>query len=419
MKLIIKHILSHHNTVSKRPQSDKHGIKIDTVLGNLKFINKGEEHLKYGMAVLEEMMSDTIKASSSYLNYMAKSLGTQSGKGQGKRLNTKKDVESEEFVDSKSLEETKADKEKICLNERHSSLVIGREENKEIDEGTLDHSTMKLKGVENVSSVAQYLLDMKKATKASKNDYILQQHPKGAGDGSSMIPDTPNDPTDSSTSSHSGSDDETPLVDTIVKILPEKTTHSPKPQPPQSKTKIIIKTPKQSEEKVNVEVVLKSLMKLEKKVATMSKIDHIEEIKISIQANVINEVKNQMLKFLPKAVFEYVQPKMERIVRYVRKKNPINLFQSSFTSVDSLTKYELKHKLYDMMQKSCSFLANEKHLELFNALMNSMGVDESVAKGDLDRTIKLNKKQHDDEDPHVDLEKEKKKRQKDTDASKS
>ncbi|GJT73264.1 hypothetical protein Tco_1032550 [Tanacetum coccineum] len=239
---------------------------------------------------------------------------------------------------------------------------------------------------------------MKKATKESKNDYILQQHPKGPGEGSSIVPYTPDEKSDSSSSSHSGSDDEegflqtndeelkgqsddertetdgykkakdekvgdkkdedektreeqavddqarneqarevqtevcvpeqqiekptvplpsssltlssaeygnqflndnadmslndvlndpveikvqsmvdvlvhqenpavqkTPLVDTVMTILPEKTTHSPKtlspkPQPPQSKTKIIIKNPKQSKEKVDVEVVLKRLM---------------------------------------------------------------------------------------------------------------------------------------------------------------
>ncbi|GJT92376.1 hypothetical protein Tco_1081221 [Tanacetum coccineum] len=74
--------------------------------------------------------------------------------------------------------------------------------------------------------------------------------------------------------------------------------------------------------------------------------------------------KESLRRYLLKAVFEYVQPRMESTVRDVLKKNPINFFSSSSTSADSLTKYELKHKLYDMMQKSRSFLAHEKHLEL-------------------------------------------------------
>ncbi|GJR08437.1 hypothetical protein Tco_0791089 [Tanacetum coccineum] len=64
----------------------------------------------------------------------------------------------------------------------------------------------------------------------------------------------------------------------------------------------------------------------------------------------------------------------------VMKKNPINLFNSSSTPADTLSEYELKHKLYDMMQQSHSFVAHDKHLELYNALMNSMGIDELVAK---------------------------------------
>ncbi|GJR30087.1 hypothetical protein Tco_1106319 [Tanacetum coccineum] len=62
-----------------------------------------------------------------------------------------------------------------------SKMVINhiREVNKETDEGTLDHSTMKLKGVESVSSK-----------------------------GSNVVSDTPHDPSNGSSSSHSESDDE-------------------------------------------------------------------------------------------------------------------------------------------------------------------------------------------------------------------
>ncbi|GKD03778.1 hypothetical protein Tco_1178752 [Tanacetum coccineum] len=94
--------------------------------------------------------------------------------------------------------------------------------------------------------------------------------------------------------------------------------------------------------KVDVKAVLKRLIKLEKKVVAMSKIDHTEAIKEFVQANMINEVKNQLSKFLPKAVSEYVQPRMERTIRDVLRKNPINLFQFSSTSADSLTEYKLK-----------------------------------------------------------------------------
>ncbi|GJZ38421.1 hypothetical protein Tco_0584984 [Tanacetum coccineum] len=75
MKLIIKYILSHHNNVSNRIQSYNHVIKINAVLRNLKFTNKGEKDPIYGMAIPMKMMSDEIKASTYYSNYLAKSKG--------------------------------------------------------------------------------------------------------------------------------------------------------------------------------------------------------------------------------------------------------------------------------------------------------------------------------------------------------
>ncbi|GJU87998.1 hypothetical protein Tco_1300421 [Tanacetum coccineum] len=59
----------------------------------------------------------------------------------------------------------------------------------------------------------------------------------------------------------------TPLVDTVISIIPEKKTPSSKEQPPksqpkQSKTKIILKKSKKPDEKVDVDVVLKRLTRL-------------------------------------------------------------------------------------------------------------------------------------------------------------
>ncbi|GKC12801.1 hypothetical protein Tco_1009583, partial [Tanacetum coccineum] len=96
------------------------------------------------------------------------------------------------------------------------------------------------------------------------------------------------------------------------------------------------------------------LSKREKKVAELSKVEHSEVIKESVQANVLNEVKNQILKFLPKAVSEFVEPRLEKTIRDVLKKNLINLVQSS--SLQEESEYDLKVKLYNKMQKSHSFL---------------------------------------------------------------
>nr|GEU67347.1 hypothetical protein [Tanacetum cinerariifolium] len=70
-----------------------HGIKLDAVLGNLKFANKGAKDPIYGMEIPKEMLSDEIKAYVDYLNYLAKSMGAQPVKGRGKGMLTKKGIE--------------------------------------------------------------------------------------------------------------------------------------------------------------------------------------------------------------------------------------------------------------------------------------------------------------------------------------
>ncbi|GKE04001.1 hypothetical protein Tco_1396019, partial [Tanacetum coccineum] len=143
----------------------------------------------------------------------------------------------------------------------------------------------------------------------------------------------------------------TSLVDTVISMVIEQST--PTPPPPTTEVQL-------------------------------SKVDHAEAIEEFIQANVINEVKNQLPKLLPKAVSDYVQPRMESTVRDVLRKNPINLFKPSSKPTDSSTEYELKNMLYDKIQESGSFKEHEKHLDLYNDLIGSIGLDDAIAK---DETI--------------------------------
>ncbi|GKG28105.1 hypothetical protein Tco_0406432, partial [Tanacetum coccineum] len=77
--------------------------------------------------------------------------------------------------------------------------------------------------------------------------------------------------------------------------------------------------------------LLERLLELEKKVEALSKVDHSKTIKESVQANVINEVNNQLPKFLPKAVSDFVYPRIESTVREVLQKTLAFLAQSSST----------------------------------------------------------------------------------------
>ncbi|GJR76779.1 hypothetical protein Tco_0089144 [Tanacetum coccineum] len=129
-----------------------------------------------------------------------------------------------------------------------------------------------------------------------------------------------------------------PLVDTIISIVTKKIT----PTPPKTEAQVT----KVSESDSSSTVLLR-LSELEKKVEKLSKVDHAKAIKESVQENVFNEVKNQLPKLLPKVVFDFVQHRLERKVR----------------------------------DKSGSFQEHEKHLDLYNALIGSIDLNEATKKG--------------------------------------
>ncbi|GJT99625.1 hypothetical protein Tco_1109964 [Tanacetum coccineum] len=178
----------------------------------------------------------------------------------------------------------------------------------------------------------------------------------------------------------------TPLVDAIISMFPEKTTPSPTPIPPTTEAQVTIVS--ESDSSLTVR---QRISELEKKVEALSKVDHTKAIKESVQANVINEIKNQLPKYLPKAISDSVKPRMEST-----------------------------NRLFGMIKKSGFILEHEKNLELYNALIGSIGLDETITKGKLDPTRVLKKRCHDDkdQDPPTDSEKEKKRRRmKDTELS--
>ncbi|GJR73643.1 hypothetical protein Tco_0086008 [Tanacetum coccineum] len=351
------------------------------------FVSKGEEHQKYGMSIPDSIMNDEIRNSIYYMTYLAFSTNIEvpkAAKGKGKGVVGKKKPDTHVHKGKKKAAEKKKD------------AVADTSESGETEDDEVQ--PVKLKGIEILSEAAQYESDMKKAAKASKRAYRLQQQSKGSSEGSGVIPEVPDEPKDISARMEQAGDEQleddqavikqagdttekeiqlmvdvhiqedpaiqrTPLVDTVISMYPEKTT-TPPPLTP-----------------------------------------------TTTQAQITNVSESD-----PSATFEQRFSKPE-------KKNQINLFKpsSSSTSADSFSELELKKILYDRMQKSGSFLDHDKNLDLYNALMNSMGLDEAITRGELDLTKVLNQSRRDDEDqdPLADSEKEKKRKRKRKDSEPS
>ncbi|GJU44846.1 hypothetical protein Tco_1202112 [Tanacetum coccineum] len=225
-KVIINHFLTKHNTLPKRQTSFIHTIKYDSVLRNMKFMSKGEEHQKYGMSIPDSIMNDAIRRSKPYLTYLTMSTNTEvpkvgkgKGKGKGKGPKGKKKAitplpkekkrknaprkksyiiaddnilqdpdEALKLGKSISLIETEEQEEERRLHETHVRLITKKIPYESVEEA-LDHFK-KNKGIETLSATAQLILDIKTATKAK-------------------VPDKPKDNSGSSSSLLSRTNDET------------------------------------------------------------------------------------------------------------------------------------------------------------------------------------------------------------------
>nr|GEV24140.1 hypothetical protein [Tanacetum cinerariifolium] len=392
-----------------------HGVKILEevplavhMLGNLKFTKKAVKDLIYGMAIPLETMSDEIKAFADYLDYLAKTKGETPVKGRGNGLLTKKGVtvavekletvhvlkkkrtetvieetsQSEEVVEIIDSEETE-DEEEITLIRRQTGVVIGRQAYKDSDEEDLDHSK-KLKGIKTLSDAAQFMVNIKKARKTSKDGFILQQHFKGSDI--------------SSDDERSEADDmekiekvrliklmmtklkkrrsseikiqsmvevsicqkvpvirRPQLVYTFISMIPEKTT-----QPSQSrrKTKVILKRSKKPETQADTDVILKRFTTLETKIEAMSKVNLPKAIGKSVQAH--------LKKVLSKDAPDFSKIKQEKAVKQSMPKFSIKLFDEV-----SLKEYDRKDKLLKLIMKSKSYNIHPIHNKLYEALMDS------------------------------------------------
>ncbi|GJS99492.1 hypothetical protein Tco_0820662 [Tanacetum coccineum] len=148
-----------------------------------------------------------------------------------------------------------------------------------------------------------------------------------------------------------------PLLDVLVFVIHEHTTSTPLttplPTPPVSSEAPTITTTVPDP----LPVVFQRLSDLERKFESWTNVDHSDAIEESVQGNIINEIKNQ----LPR-------------------------------EAESLSELEQKKILFDNMDKSRSYMSHDKHQELYDALLNSIMLDEAIASGDVNPDKVLRKR---------------------------
>ncbi|GJX24393.1 hypothetical protein Tco_0228838 [Tanacetum coccineum] len=106
-----------------------------------------------------------------------------------------------------------------------------------------------------------------------------------------------------------------------------------------------------------------------------------------------------------KAVSKFATPVIQSTINKALEKTPTTLAQSSshaqssLKAAESLSEYELKNILFEKMDKSRSYLTHDKHQALYDTLINSLCLDDVIARGQADIEKIPKKRDRDDKDP--------------------
>ncbi|GJT83733.1 hypothetical protein Tco_1058075 [Tanacetum coccineum] len=350
-----------------------HLTTISGIRGMVTVYKQAATYLAFGMPIPIVMLNDDIKASTAYVEYLSKSSGTQLAKGRGKSKGriTKKDLE----VALNNIRVPKKKRTETVFEETPQSEV-----HQESDEKALDHSK-KLKGVERMSKTAEFLLQLRKAKKESKQEFILQQRPRGSSEGSGV------------TSKFQLNSDENDGASDKEKDEAEKA----------------------EEEQAREDHTMTELAKIKQPEKVQAK----ESVP---KPQFINDNPEVSLTDVLKEPEAEVQSLVDVLIK-PEKAAKQSMPKYSATPFDqaALDEYDQKEKLLKLMRKSKSYDKHPHHRALYDTLMLSLIVDEDDMDKHLEEqsTLKKIRRDDQDQDPPSDLEKEKKKRKhKDSESSK-
>ncbi|GJX48143.1 hypothetical protein Tco_0273333 [Tanacetum coccineum] len=185
--------------------------------------------------------------------------------------------------------------------ERHETLMIGKEVDNEVNEGFNDQIKLKLKAVETIPpaypskwekipEVTSYISGASEVPLGTNVDFeapcsVLQVH--------DAIP-----------------------TDQVISSPPTTTTYNPTKNPQQKHTKQLIAKARKRK-KDSTKAILQKLVEHEKRLNDLSKTNVAKVIKESVQANMINEVKNKLPKLEPDIVSDFIQTSVEQLYGYM------------------------------------------------------------------------------------------------------
>nr|GEV82098.1 hypothetical protein [Tanacetum cinerariifolium] len=118
---------------------------------------------------------------------------------------------------------------------------------------------------------------------------------------------------------------------------------------------------KKNMKKINFKkAVTQKFRDYDQKLEALTNFNISEAFEKAVQARVLTEIKKLLLTHIPKAIENYVRPRLNTTVLKVMKNNHVSLFTKSSTSVDELSDTELKLKLLNKTRENKTRPINQK-----------------------------------------------------------
>ncbi|GJS88001.1 hypothetical protein Tco_0770637 [Tanacetum coccineum] len=335
-KLIIDYLLSLNKSIPRISNFKLHSSQDDHPITKLLNMTNGD--YKFGMEVLDTIISDAIKKKAEHKYYMAKKVEIANVPNK-----LKKDV-----VPRKTRSLTIAE-EAVVDTDSDATLYSSSSNESENETGDADESDKDLSNDNphrDDDDVRYGVFMHNKSTAIPNSTYLSPTITSSLLDFiQTLLDETPANELTNFMSHPVYTDAQTTLEVHNPEGNPELTSYiSGASEVPLAKK--LMQKKKKNMRKFNFKkAVTQKFKEYDQKLEALTNFNVSESFEKAIQAKVLTEIKKLLPTHIPNAISNYVKPRLNTSVLEVMKTNQINLFTQSSTSIDDFLEMDLKLKL--------------------------------------------------------------------------
>ncbi|GKB91881.1 hypothetical protein Tco_0964153 [Tanacetum coccineum] len=166
----------------------------------------------------------------------------------------------------------------------------------------------------------------------------------------------------------------------------------------QAKAKKLMKMAKKNMRKTNFKkAVAQKFREYDQKLEALINFNVSKAFEKAVQARFLTEIKKLLPTHIPKAVANYVRPRLNTSVLDVMKNNQINIFTQSSTSTNDLSEMDLNLKLLNRIYENKSNTTHPTNQKLYDTLYESVCLDHDALNSQ-DAEQSFHKRSHDNQD---------------------